>query len=195
MTKEYVKRDIVYVNPNIGKPKVCYKCGKSDGTLDPIGWGFYVHPECRTERPWPKGVTQPKYYPGFYAGERQPWAKTIVYGNLVFCSGMSGRLNETGKVREGFEDDAAAQTVDAMDKIKAMLEEAGTCLENIVKWTLYMKDVQKDREAASFVFFNYFREHAPWLFEHMPTGTLVGVTSLAFPNFLVEIDVTAIIPS
>ncbi len=133
-----------------------------------------------------------KTYPFSYAGKKQTFAKCVVVGNLVFCSGMSGRLPETGEVRN---DDPAVQTVDALDKIKRTLEDAGSSLENIVKITVYFKDIMKDLDTIWFgAMMDYFQKHAPSLAEDMPAGTAVGISSLAYPNMLVEIDVTAVIP-
>ena len=133
-----------------------------------------------------------KTYPLSYAGQKQTFAKCVVVGDLVFCSGMSGRLVETGEVRN---DDPYAQTVDALDKIKNVLEEAGSSLENIVKMTVYFKDIIRDGEKIWFgAMMDYFRKHAPSLAEDMPAATAVGVNSLYFPRMLVEIDVIAVIP-
>lgn len=133
-----------------------------------------------------------KTYPLSYAGVKQNFAKCVVAGDIVFCSGMSGRLVETGEVRN---DDPYTQTMDALDKIKGVLEEAGSSLENIVKMTVYMKDIIKDVDRIwDGAMMDYFREKAPSLGENMPAGTAVGVTSLAYPRMLVEIDVTAVIP-
>ena len=132
-----------------------------------------------------------KTYPLSYAGQKQAFAKCVVVGDLVFCSGMSGRLVETGEVRN---DDPYTQTVDALDKIKMVLEEAGSSLENIVKITVYYKDIAKDLEVIWFgAMMDYFRKHAPSLAEDMPAGTAVGIDALAYPSMLVEIDVTAVI--
>ena len=135
-----------------------------------------------------------KTYPLSYADVKQPFAKCVVVkkGDLVFCSGMSGRLMETGEVRN---DDPYTQTQDALDKIKNILGEAGTSLENIVKMTVYMKDVIKDgRNIMRNAMKDYFRKHAPSLAEDMPAVTALGVTSLMYPRMLVEIDVTAVMP-
>ena len=62
-------------------------------------------------------------YPMFYAGEKQNYAAAVVAGDLVFCSGMSGRLPDSGWVRSPC---IGVQAWDALDKIKHNLEGAGT---------------------------------------------------------------------
>ena len=42
---------------------------------------------------------QKKTIPMFYGGEKQSYAAAVVAGDLVFCSGVDGRLPETGRVR------------------------------------------------------------------------------------------------
>lgn len=112
-------------------------------------------------------------------------------GKLVFCSGWSGRLIETGEVRA---DDPAVQTVDALDKVKRCLEEAGTSLDNIVKLMIYVKDTPKNQKIVQDTYMDNLRKHAPSLAEDMPACTWIGVDCLAFPSMLVELDVTAIVP-
>jgi len=131
--------------------------------------------------------------PYFYAGKKQElFCSTKVVGNLVWASGMSGRLPETGQVGTL---DPAQQVIDALNKIKHNLEEAGTSLENIVRWNLHVKDTNRDRDAVGLTIRDYLSKNAPDLIENPPATTWVGVRELAFPNMLVEIDITAIIPS
>ena len=133
-----------------------------------------------------------KTYPYFYAGKKQtPFCSTVVVGDWVLASGMSGRLPETGQVRTS---DSAQQTIDALDKIKHNLEEAGTSLENIVRMNVYVKDTERNREKIESAWIDYLRKHAPELVENPPASTWVGVASLYFPDMLVEFEATAIIP-
>ena len=133
-----------------------------------------------------------KIIPLLYAGKKMPYAKAVVVGDLVFCSGMAGGLFETGKVRE---DDVEVQAVDCLDKIKKILEDAGTSLENIVHMTVYYKDILKDHDKVyNTTILDYFRKHAPSLAEDMPAGMALGVTSLINPSLLVEIEVIAVLP-
>ncbi len=67
-------------------------------------------------------------------------------------------------------------------------------MDNIVKVTIYVKDMWQDRDAMHEAYLGYFQEHAPATRENMPPMTLIGVSSLAMPNMKVEIDVTAIVP-
>ena len=80
-----------------------------------------------------------KTYPLYYGGQKQQFARSVVVGDLVFCSGMSGRTMETGDVSS---DDVKEQMLVALDKVRAALEEAGSSMEHIVKTMIYLKDVK-----------------------------------------------------
>ena len=135
-----------------------------------------------------------KVHPTIYAGKQMPWGKAVVVDNLIFMGGSSGRLRTTGMVDPAKRNDAAAQVEDAMDKIKDWLEELGSSLENIVKVTIYVKDMQKDGAAVHKAYEDYFQRYAPSVVNEWPAETIVGVDSLYYPEMLVEIDITAVIP-
>jgi 2-iminobutanoate/2-iminopropanoate deaminase len=126
-------------------------------------------------------------YPLVYAGQKQHFARSVVVGDLVFCSGMSGRTMETGDVSS---DDFKEQMLVALDKVRATLEEAGSSMDHIVKTTIYVKDVanyqlMRDTE------WEYWLKYAPGLIEEPPASTFVSPASLARSSMLVEIDVVA----
>jgi len=128
-----------------------------------------------------------KTYPLYYAGEKQQFARSVVVGDLVFLSGMSGRTMETGDVSSH---DVREQMLVAWDKVRAALEEAGSSLEHIIKTTIYLKDV-KDYGLMRQTEREYWAAHAPGLLEEPPASTFVMPASLARDNMLVEIDVIA----
>ena len=132
-----------------------------------------------------------KTYALKYAGVRQRYASCVVAGELIFCSGMTGRTIGTGEVSS---DDVAGQVVTALDRIKATLEEAGSSMENIVKTTIYLKDI-KDYQAMRNTEFEYYQNHCPSLVEEPPASTVIQVVSLARPRVLVEVDVVAVLPN
>ena len=128
-----------------------------------------------------------KTYPLRYAGVKQRYASCVVVGDLVFCSGMTGRSLETGEVSSG---DIAGQMVTALDSVKAALEEAGSSLDDIVKIVIYLKDM-KDYQAMRNTEFEYYQKHCPSLLDEPPSSTVLQVVSLARPRVLVEVDVVA----
>jgi 2-iminobutanoate/2-iminopropanoate deaminase len=128
-----------------------------------------------------------KTYPLYYAGQKQRFARSVVVGDLVFLSGMSGRTMETGDVAS---DDVREQMLVALDKVRAALEEAGSSMDHIVKTLIYLKDV-KDYDLMRATEWDYYQKHAPGLIAEPPASTFVQPASLARANMLVEIDVVA----
>jgi 2-iminobutanoate/2-iminopropanoate deaminase len=131
-----------------------------------------------------------KTYPLEYAGVKQRYATCVVVGDLVFCSGMTGRTPETGDVSS---DNVAEQIVVALDRVRKALEQTGSSMENIVKTIIYMKEI-KDYQSVRDAEFEYYRKHCPLLVEEPPASTVVQVVSLARPRVLVEVDVVAVVP-
>ena len=128
-----------------------------------------------------------KTFPLRYAGVKQRYASCVVAGDLVFCSGMTGRSLETGEVSS---DDIAGQMVTALDNVKAALEEAGSSMEDIVKVVIYLKDM-KDYQSMRNTEYEYYQKHCPSLLDEPPASTVLQVASLARPRVLVEVDVVA----
>ena len=73
-----------------------------------------------------------------------------------------------------------------MANIAMLLEEAGAKLEDIVKIVVYLTDVRY-REPV-------YRVMGRWLKGVFPVSTGLVVTALARPEWVVEIDATAVIP-
>jgi enamine deaminase RidA (YjgF/YER057c/UK114 family) len=105
-------------------------------------------------------------------------------GNTVYLRGQIGQdLDTRQSVGVG---DAGAQAERAMDNIEMLLGEAGARLEDIVKVVVYLTDVRY-REPV-------YRVIGRRLKGVFPVSTGVVVTALARPEWVVEIDATAVIP-
>ncbi len=108
----------------------------------------------------------------------------VARGTMVFVRGQVGQdLDTAVNVAIG---DPAGQTDQAMRNIKTLLEEAGSRLEHICKITIYLTD-PRYRETV-------YRTVGRWLKGVFPVSTGVVISALARPEWLVEIDVTAVIP-
>jgi 2-iminobutanoate/2-iminopropanoate deaminase len=103
------------------------------------------------------------------------------FGNLVFVSGQTGRHPGTGQVGK----DIREQTHNALERIKRILEAAGTSLDNVLTVTTHL--TTRDDLAA------YNEEYAKYFPTSKPARTTVEVM-LNRPELLVEITVTACIP-
>ncbi len=128
-----------------------------------------------------------KTYPLVYAGQKQKFAKSVVVGDLVFLSGMSGRTMETGVPESN---DTKEQMLVALDKIRMGLEEAGSSMENIVKTTILLKRLE-DYDLMRATEREYYEKYAPGLVKEPPASTFLQPASLARPDMLIEIDVIA----
>lgn len=102
-------------------------------------------------------------------------------GNLIFLSGQAA-LSPVGEiVGEG---DFDAQVVQVMTNIRTVLQAAGSDLDRIVKVTIYLTDMSN--------FPKIVEARKAWFTPPYPADTIVEVRSLALPQLLVEIDVTAV---
>jgi enamine deaminase RidA (YjgF/YER057c/UK114 family) len=108
----------------------------------------------------------------------------VARGTMVFVRGQIGQdIDTTESVAIG---DAAGQAEKAMANIDMLLREAGSRLEHICKITIYIID-PRYREAV-------YRVVGKWLKGVYPVSTGLVVSALARPEWLVEIDATAVIP-
>jgi enamine deaminase RidA (YjgF/YER057c/UK114 family) len=111
--------------------------------------------------------------------------QAVVAGNTVYLRGQVGQNLDTAEsVGIG---DVAAQTEQAMANVAQLLKEAGAELQDIVKIVIYLVD-PRYREPV-------YQVVGRWLKGVYPVSTGVVVSALARPEWLVEIDVTAVIQS
>lgn len=108
-----------------------------------------------------------------------PYAQGWIVGDMIFTSGQLGIDVTTGKLAEG----VAAQTHMAMKNVKALLSEAGVDLSNVVKTTVFVKDLA-DFATVNEIYGSYF-EGA------FPARSCVQVAKLPL-DALVEIETIAV---
>lgn len=110
-------------------------------------------------------------------------AQVVIAGNTIYLRGQVG-TDFDGKL-VGL-NDAAAQTDQAMKNVKQLLSEAGADLNHIVKITIFITD-RSYREPV-------YRTVGKWLKGVFPVSTGLIVNGLADPDWLMEIDVIAVLP-
>jgi 2-iminobutanoate/2-iminopropanoate deaminase len=103
------------------------------------------------------------------------------FGNLVFVAGQTGRHPATGQLGR----DVREQTQFVLERIKAILDAAGTSLDNVLTVTTHL--TRREDLAA------YNEEYNRYCPDNKPARTTVGAM-LNMPELLVEITVTACIP-
>ena len=104
------------------------------------------------------------------------------FGNLVFVQGCTGRHPETGEVGK----DIKEQTRYTVDRIKLILEAAGTSLDNVMTNTCYVSNAE-DLPGFNEVYGEYFTTDRP--------ARTAIIVNFGAPDNLVEITSTACIPS
>lgn len=109
------------------------------------------------------------------------YVRTIRSGPFVFVSGTTS-LDPKGRVQGK---NAAEQTAITMRKIEAGLKAAGARLSDLARTTIYVTDI-RDMTAVS-------QALGKALKGAVVTSTLVGVSALAVPGLLVEIEATAVV--
>ncbi len=86
-----------------------------------------------------------------------PYSQAIVVDNMVYTSGVVPIDPSTGMVVEG---DIRVQATRVFDSMKALLEAAGSDCENVVKTTVFIKDMN-DFAALNEIYATYFTGDFP----------------------------------
>lgn len=86
-----------------------------------------------------------------------PYSAAIKTGNFVFSSGQLGIIPETGDLVEG---GVEAETRQALINLGNILKAAGSSLENVVKTTVFLRDIN-DFARMNAVYAEFFKENPP----------------------------------
>ncbi|MDX2225157.1 MAG: RidA family protein [Rhodospirillaceae bacterium] len=113
----------------------------------------------------------------------------VVVGNgrLVFVAGQVG-WNAQGVMATTFE----AEVRQALENVRAALKAAGAGTDDVASIRYYIVGLTRERVGALSV---ALRELGMWNWQKPPAGTVVGVQTLARPEFNIEIEAYAIIPA
>jgi enamine deaminase RidA (YjgF/YER057c/UK114 family) len=130
-----------------------------------------------------------KVYPCFVAGKQKPYANCVVFGKMIYISGMNGRSSETGNV---VSDTIEGQTWRALEQIDLAMKQVGSSLKNLLKMTTFLKDM-KDYQGYRETERRYFLEYAPELVKEPVASTVVQVASLPQEEFLIEIEAIGVL--
>ena len=110
-----------------------------------------------------------------------PYSQAVKVGNLVYTSGQLAINVATGEL---INDDIKKATAQSLDNVKAILAEAGTSLDKVVKTLVFLKDMN-DFAAMNEVYAQYFSTNPP-------ARSCVQAGKLP-KDALVEIEVIAIV--
>lgn len=107
-----------------------------------------------------------------------PYSQGVQVGNLLFTSGQIPLVPETGELISDIE----KATRQSLDNVKAILEEAGSSLEKVVKVTIFVADIN-DFGKINEIYAEYFSNHKPArsLVEvsNLPKGGVIEIEAIA----------------
>jgi enamine deaminase RidA (YjgF/YER057c/UK114 family) len=123
-----------------------------------------------------------------------PWSWSLAYGfnqgelvegasRVLVLSGQGAAAADGTLLHAG---DFAAQMSLSLDNIETVLKEAGMTLGNVVRINVFTTDVDAMMDTWGDLAKRFAAAGV------RPTSTLVGVTRLAFPEMMVEIEATAV---
>ncbi|KAJ50311.1 2-iminobutanoate/2-iminopropanoate deaminase [Clostridium tetanomorphum] len=115
------------------------------------------------------------------APARGPYSHAVRVGNLIFLSGRTPSDLNTGEL---VDDNIENATRIALENVKAILEEAGVSLENVVKTTVFLRDIN-DFSIMNKVYGEYFNNNPP-------ARSCVQVSKLP-RNAMIEIEAIAVV--
>lgn len=101
----------------------------------------------------------------------------VIAGKLFFTSGTASYPEKPG--------DTETQIRQTMENLKKSLENAGTSMENVVKGTVFLQDLNDRERYLNKIWAEYFPENRP-------ARTCIGGVDIG--NYSVEIELVAVIP-
>lgn len=108
-----------------------------------------------------------------------PYSQAIRANGFLFVSGQLPVVPETGEFSEG---GVAAQAKQSLENIRAILAQAGASLDDVVKTTVFIKDMD-DFAAVNTVYAEYFTNNFPARacveVARLPKGALVEIEVIA----------------
>lgn len=110
------------------------------------------------------------------------YSRAVKVGNLVEITGTVASDPEGNVVGKG---DAYAQTKFIFQKIESVLQQAGAKMKDVVRVRMFVTDISRWKE--------YGKAHFEFFKDINPCNTMVEVRGLISPDYLVEIEITAII--
>lgn len=117
-----------------------------------------------------------------------PWENIVGYsravkmGNIIEVTGTVAVDEHNQVVAPG---DAYEQTRFILKKIALVLQQAGADLKDVVRTRIFVTDIKRWEE--------YGRAHGEFFAQIRPCTTMVEVSALISPDYLVEIEATAIL--
>ena len=112
------------------------------------------------------------------------YSRAVKFGNTIEVTGTVA-VDENGLLVG--KDDAYAQTKFIIEKIEKVLQQAGASLKDVVRTRMFVTDISRWEE--------YGKAHGEFFKDIKPCTSMIEVSALIDPAYLIEIEATAIISS
>jgi len=110
------------------------------------------------------------------------YSRAVKIGNIIEVTGTVASGDDGNVVGK---DDAYAQTKFIYQKIEKVLQRAGASMKDVVRVRMFVTNIARWQE--------YGRAHSEFFKDIKPCNTMVEVSALIEPHYLIEIEATAIL--
>lgn len=110
------------------------------------------------------------------------YSRAVKVGNQIFVTGTVATDEAGNAVAAG---DMYSQAKQALSNIERVLQRAGASMKDVVRTRMFVTDISRWQEVG--------RAHGEYFSQIMPCTTMVEVSRLIAPEYLVEIEADAVI--
>jgi enamine deaminase RidA (YjgF/YER057c/UK114 family) len=112
--------------------------------------------------------------------DKMGYCRAVRIGNIIEVSGTVA-IVDGNKVRA---DDAYAQTLNILERVEKVLEDLNVSMKDVIRTRIFTTDVSTFEAVA--------KAHSSYFKDIKPTTGFYGINQLVSPEYLVEIEFTAI---
>ena len=131
---------------------------------------------------YPSNMSRINYSSGSKWEDIVGYSRAVKIGNIIEVTGTVASGEDGNVVGK---DDAYEQTKFIYQKIENVLQRAGAAMKDVVRVRMFVTDISRWQE--------YGRAHSEFFKDIKPCNTMVEVRALIEPQYLIEIEVTAIL--
>jgi enamine deaminase RidA (YjgF/YER057c/UK114 family) len=113
--------------------------------------------------------------------DKMGYCRAVRIGNIIEVAGTVAIVD--GEIVKA--DDAFAQTNNIIERIAKVLEEVGASLNDVIRTRIFTTDIQ--------LFDDIARAHGTYFKDVKPTTGIYEISKLVSPDYLVEIEFTAVL--
>ena len=131
---------------------------------------------------YPSNMSRTNYSSGSKWEDIVGYSRAVKIGNIIEVTGTVASGDDGNVVGR---DDAYAQTKFIYQKIEKVLQRAGAGMKDVVRVRMFVTDISRWQE--------YGKAHSEFFKDIKPCNTMVEVSALIEPGYLIEIEATAIL--